>query len=345
MGPFALLGFASLWAGLALAEVVSDFSECNKYFYNGAEPKGFDQQNGVNICQRYGNEYHFATFYDKSNRIPVWSAYSIREGNCTDKKPIWMVEPQLSGFNEKDMRTKTKKDGNLKTNQAVNEDYDKTGYDRGHLNPNSFQCDKGQIATFTLTNAVSEDPCFNRVHWYELERNLKYQLKNECSDLDGKPFLVTGAVPNPKYRIPNKDDDDSRDIKRDAGRVVVPSHIWTAVCCNHSNNNEKFSFAFMGINKPDSILKAMEVTELNKELTKLYKKSSIEIFNDNCNEGSTKSTEVLKKITKELRSSFPHWDDEAGPLGGKRPRLSSGRKRKSLSGSGSSLEGGGREAA
>ncbi|XP_067420757.1 endonuclease domain-containing 1 protein-like [Emydura macquarii macquarii] len=256
-----------------------------------------------------------------------------------------MVEPQLSGAKETNMRTKTKTDLNLKTNQAIDKDYDKTGYDRGHLNPNAFQCGEGQNATFTLTNVVPMDPCFNRVHWCELEENLKQQLKNECSNVDGKPFLVTGAVPSPNLKIPIKADDDNRNIKRDAGRVVVPSRIWTAVCCNHSNNNEKFSFAFMGVNKPGSILEAMQVTQLNKELTKLYGKSSIEIFNGDCNEGSPKSAKVLKEITKMLRSNLLHWDDEAGPSGPKKPRSSSGRKRRSLSGSGSSLEGGGREAA
>ncbi|CAM5097718.1 unnamed protein product [Natator depressus] len=82
----------------------------------------------------------------------------------------------------------------LKEKQVINEDYERTHYDWGHLNPNSFQCGQGQIVTFTLTSAVPMDPCFNRVNWYELERNLKMQLTNSCPNEKNqkeKPFLVT----------------------------------------------------------------------------------------------------------------------------------------------------------
>lgn len=96
MGPLTLLGFASLWAGLALAEVVRTFSICTDYFYRGIEPEGFDTTNTVNICQKYEGTYHFATFYDTSSRIPVWSAYTMTEGHCTDEHSSWKVEPQVS---------------------------------------------------------------------------------------------------------------------------------------------------------------------------------------------------------------------------------------------------------
>ncbi|CAM5097712.1 unnamed protein product [Natator depressus] len=83
---------------------------------------------------------------------------------------------EVEGKLLQDLKEKEK----LKEKQAINEDYDSTHYDRGHLNPNSCQCGQGQIATFTLTNAVPMDPCFNRVNWYELERNLKMQLTKSC---------------------------------------------------------------------------------------------------------------------------------------------------------------------
>ncbi|CAM5157592.1 unnamed protein product [Eretmochelys imbricata] len=341
MGPLTLLGFASLWAGLALAEVVRTFSICTDYFYRGIEPEGFDTTNTVNICQKYEGTYHFATFYDTSSRIPVWSAYTMTEGHCTDEHSSWKVEPQLADLSEANMETegnllrKLKEKGTLKEKQAnkeklkekqaIDEDYDHTHYDRGHLNPNAFQCDQNsRIATFTLTNVVPEDPCFNRVNWYELERNLKIQLTKSClntKNQKGTPFLVTGAVPNEKYKIPIEKDDKQRNIRRDAGRVVVPSHIWTAVCCEHSDNNEKFSFAFLGMNRPDSILEPMKVTQLNKKLKDLYGNRPIKIFNDDCNEDSQKADDVLLAITKELRNTIPDWSktEEYHRAGNKRP--------------------------
>uniref|UniRef100_A0A8C8RSM3 Endonuclease domain-containing 1 protein-like n=1 Tax=Pelusios castaneus TaxID=367368 RepID=A0A8C8RSM3_9SAUR len=315
MGPLALVGFASLWAGLGLAEVDSDFKNCKSFFYGGKKPEGFDTKklNRVNICQKYDNRYFFATYYDKSSRIPIWSAYTMNIGNCQERKPSdWMVEPQLSGSKEINMKRERELTQDLTKSQATNADYERSGFDRGHLNPNCFQCGDGQTATYTLTNAVPMDPCFNRVHWKELELNLKKQLKDKCRD-DWNPFLVTGAVPNAKYKIP----------QGNAGRVVVPSHIWTAVCCNHTDNNKKYSFAFLGENRPGSTLESMKVTDLNNRLKSLYDNQLIKIFQDDCNEDNPEGTKILDNITKELHSSFPNWDDK-GPPGGKRPRCSVG---------------------
>uniref|UniRef100_A0A8C3FJM2 Endonuclease domain-containing 1 protein n=1 Tax=Chrysemys picta bellii TaxID=8478 RepID=A0A8C3FJM2_CHRPI len=309
MGPLVLLGFASLWAGLVLAEVGPTFSKCTDYFYGGIEPQGFDT-NRANICQKYGGTYNFATFYNESNRILVWSAYRIDEGNCTDTaSETWKVEPQVNPssnlFSPKNQKGNQSIKEKLKEKQAINEDYERTHYDRGHLNPNSFQCGQSQIATFTLTNAVPMDPCFNRVNWYELEQNLKMQLTYSCpneKNQKGKPFLETGAVPN-------------------AERVVVLSHIWTAVCCEHSDNNKKFSFTFLGMNRADSILEPMKVTQLNKLLMRLYGNPSrrpIKIFNDDCNEEDTKAPDVLLEITKQLRDTFPNRGNHLS--GNKRPQ-------------------------
>ncbi|XP_034645456.1 endonuclease domain-containing 1 protein-like [Trachemys scripta elegans] len=162
-------------------------------------------------------EHHFATLYAKSSRILVWSAYTIDEGNCTDTvSETWKVEPQLAGLSETNMEgkllqdpkgKKTNQKGNqsikekLKERQAINEDYERTHYERGHLNPNSFQCGQGRIATFTLTNAVLMDPCFNRVNWYEPERHLKIQLTNSCLNVKnqkGKHFLEQCPMKNIK---------------------------------------------------------------------------------------------------------------------------------------------------
>ncbi|TFJ96330.1 Endonuclease domain-containing 1 protein [Platysternon megacephalum] len=257
-------------------------------------PKGLALQTELTFARNM-EEHHFATFYAKSSQIPVWSAYTIDEGNCTDTaSETWKVEPQMANLAQanmemegkllQDLKQKNQKENQsikekLKEKQAINEDYERTHYDRGHLNPNSFQCGQGRIATFTLTNAVPMDPCFNRK------------------------------------------DDKQRNINRDAERVVVPSHIWTAVCCEHSDNNKKFSFGFLGMNRPDSILEPMKVTRLNKELTGLYGNLSgrpIKIFNDDCNEDSTKAQHVLLEITKQLRDTFPNWGNHLS--GNKRPQ-------------------------
>uniref|UniRef100_A0A674J6S3 Uncharacterized protein n=1 Tax=Terrapene triunguis TaxID=2587831 RepID=A0A674J6S3_9SAUR len=98
MDWLVLLGCVSLWAGLALAEVGS-FSNCTEYFCRGAEPSGFHTPRTAEICQRYKNQYRFATLYDKANQIPRWSAYILRPSNCPGQPrrlSKWFVEPQVS---------------------------------------------------------------------------------------------------------------------------------------------------------------------------------------------------------------------------------------------------------
>ncbi|KAK2908563.1 hypothetical protein Q8A67_004400 [Cirrhinus molitorella] len=51
----------------------------------------------------------------------------------------------------------------LGNNQSLSEDYEKSGYDRGHLAPvYQAQSQNCANATFTLTNAAPQDPSFNR---------------------------------------------------------------------------------------------------------------------------------------------------------------------------------------
>ncbi|XP_053899488.1 endonuclease domain-containing 1 protein-like [Malaclemys terrapin pileata] len=306
-----LLGCVSLWAGLTLAEVGS-FSGCTEYFYQGAEPRGFATANTAEICQRYNNRYHFATLYDRPNRIPRWSAYTLGNAACSGqprKRSQWFVEPQLAHPDESPEMT-TEADSTLtlderRSSQAINEDYEDPSYDRGHLNPNTFQCNDSRMATFTLTNAAPMDPCFNRIHWYKLEKTLKTQLTMRCRSVGGTPYLVTGAVPSDREKSPIEGEDKKGDRNRPYNRVSVPSHIWTAVCCDHRDNNRKFSFAFIGENQEASSLQIIPVEQLNAELSRLYKTSApVEVFADDFGSESQKGQEVLSAIKKALYNSF-----------------------------------------
>ncbi|XP_044834491.1 uncharacterized protein LOC123343431 [Mauremys mutica] len=306
-----LLGCVSLWPGMVLAEVGS-FTGCNMYFYRDAEPRGFDTADTAEICQRYSNLYHFATLYDRPQRIPRWSAYTLGEPNCpgqAQKRSQWFVEPQLAHPDESpEMTTEAESTLSLdewRSSQAINEDYEDTSYDRGHLNPNAFQYNDDHTATFTLTNAVPMNPYFNRVHWSKLEKTLKAQLTGSCRNAGGKPYLVTGAVPSDSEKIPIEAEDKEGDRNRPYNRVSVPSHVWTAVCCDHGDNNRKFSFAFIGENKEASGLQIIPVEQLNTELSRLYKTPGpVEVFADDCGSESQKGQEVLSAMKKALYNIF-----------------------------------------
>uniref|UniRef100_A0A8D2Q662 Endonuclease domain-containing 1 protein-like n=1 Tax=Varanus komodoensis TaxID=61221 RepID=A0A8D2Q662_VARKO len=293
MGPLLLLGVSVLLAWPALAEV-GTFNNCKRSFYKNTAPHWFAGNSMRNICQRYNNVYHYATLYDTGLRIAYWSAYTLFTGTCPSqprRRNQWFIEPQLTvPTASPNMLTEAASNlsrDQLKQNQAISIDYESTTFDRGHLNPNLFQCDASRNATFTLTNAVPMDPCFNRVRWSRLEVALKDQLTISCP---GTPYLVTGTVPDPAERIPDP-------------RVSVPSHIWTAVCCDNANQNLKFSFAFLAENREESLMRILKVSELEGFLEGLYNKP-VQIFADDCNADNQKGRDVLNVIYHALFKGF-----------------------------------------
>ncbi|KAI4897216.1 hypothetical protein NFI96_015294, partial [Prochilodus magdalenae] len=182
----------------------------------------------------------------------------------------------------------------IKENQAINEYYKYTGYDRGHLNPNSFQCGDSRDATFTLTNAAPMDACFNRVQWHQWESKVKAMLSSVTTST---AFLVTGVVPHSNYRIPQREESD-QDEQRDYEKVTVPSHVWTALCVvNYVDDEKSFSLAYMGKNQPESFIKVMSVPELNSMLQSLYSSSNpVSIFVDDCFSTKKKSQEMIYSL-------------------------------------------------
>ena len=199
-------------------------------------------------------------------------------------------------------------DMDMKEKQAINVDYSNTGFDRGHLNPNFYQCNNGRTATFTLTNAVPQNPCFNQQIWKAMEEQSKKFMHDSCHFPGAKRFFVTGAVPTAK-KIPDEIHDREGDRSRDYNRVSVPSHMWTAACCDTTscpdpNDRKKgFSFGYIGNNTADPYVERVSVRKLEQTLMKKYRfvddvffKGEIFGANDKCNINKTKSEEILQKL-------------------------------------------------
>lgn len=296
-----------LTAFSAQAKVVGSFNECKGFFYEDKEPTGMNQ-NAKKICQKveYGG-FYYATLYSVPHRIPLYSAYTLNR-NCrtsAGRTDVWHIEPQISQPRSRADYMVPESPSNMNTykeKQAISKDYSDTGYDRGHLNPNSFQCDEGRMATFSLTNAVPMDACFNRIHWKSWESTLRsFLLDKLISDgSSAKAYIVTGTVPSTNIRIP------PQEVSQEPERVVVPSHIWTAVCYQHKTDSGKsFSFSYLGKNRPEGGISLMSVSNLKVRLSELYGElsdtcQSIEVFANDCFDDSNKLDmvkEAFKKLT------------------------------------------------
>ncbi|NXU43833.1 ENDD1 protein, partial [Drymodes brunneopygia] len=258
-----------LWLGHS--EVVKSFASCPQFFYKDTTPdNALNPQNPAWICQRYNNSYHFATLYDRDRKIPVYSAYIYMPGNGTRSK-LWFVEPQLINPSyRKDMNTEKAIKTQYKItpqqigqSQAINQDYKNlTNLDRGHLSPSGHQSgNNSKWATFTLTNIVPQDSALNKGVWKDYENQTMDQKTQGCKTT----HVIVGAVPGNTY-IANK-------------RVNVPSHIWSAACCQ-TNGNLK-TWAVIAENDKNQV-QNLTLLQLEAELSHLYGGKKVSLFHSSC---------------------------------------------------------------
>ncbi|XP_042275191.1 endonuclease domain-containing 1 protein-like [Thunnus maccoyii] len=218
MGALLLL---PLWfGGLAIGEISKNFSQCLDFFYNRTPPQGITAEVYQPICQRYKNQYRFASLYQRQHRAPLYSAYILSPADGKRPDVSGMYEPQLESRtadpNMKPFLIPQPLYRKVKVSQAVFADYKDSGYTRGHLNPSMHQRTMNdRTATFTLTNIVPQRKGSNAGTWNSLEREV-LRRKAFCR---GKMYVITGTMPyrSGAHRI-NK-------------RVSVPEYMWSAYCC------------------------------------------------------------------------------------------------------------------
>jgi len=113
---------------------------------------------------------------------------------------LWFIEPQL--VNQKAPSNMMKYGDfakEIKETQATKRDYENSLWDRGHLHPYVYQNKaEGRHATLTYTNAIPQDPCFNRIEWQEAEQLAYNTMKDNCHD-KVVAYFITGAVPSAFY--------------------------------------------------------------------------------------------------------------------------------------------------
>lgn len=79
--------------------------------------------------------------------------------------------------------------------------YKNSGYDKGHMAPAAdFKfSDKAMYESFSITNVAPQSPRLNRIYWAELE-----QKTREVIAYADTTYIITGHIPNYKYKIKNK---------------------------------------------------------------------------------------------------------------------------------------------
>ncbi|KAM6385138.1 endonuclease domain-containing 1 protein-like isoform 1-T2 [Alca torda] len=260
-----------LWLGRS--EVVTSFeSSCPQFFFRQTPPnQALEPQNPAWICQCYKNQYYFATLYDRTRRIPVYSAYLYQPRTCK-RTNTWLIEPQLLGPTyprTMEQRSTFLKKFNitleqLSESQAISTDYDNLkGLHRGHLNPCGHQNDSNsKNATFTLTNIIPQDEELNRGAWKNYEQQKMKTKTQDCKTT----YVVVGAMPGNNYIA--------------KGRVNKPSYIWSSACCEVDNNNRK-TWGVIAENDKNEV-ELLTLGELENRLTQLYRGNQVLLFDSAC---------------------------------------------------------------
>ncbi|XP_030251360.1 endonuclease domain-containing 1 protein-like [Sparus aurata] len=222
----ALLLLLPWFGGLVLGEISKDFSQCLNFFYKRTPPSGIPAVGYQPICQRYENQYHFASLYHRQHRAPLYSAYILSPAD--GKRPVntWKYEPQLASSNAspemKSFYGNPPVSPKVIRSQAVLEDYKNSGYTKGHLNPSMHQKTMAdREATFTLTNIVPQRVGSNGGPWSDLEKEMLERFKAHCK---GLMYVITGALPYITERWINN-------------RVSAPEYMWSAYCCPSYSSN------------------------------------------------------------------------------------------------------------
>ena len=178
----------------------------------GSELPQLKRKRTEQIIQHEG----YTVSYNADYRIANWVAYVLTDKEArsdkAERQNKFVVDPLVKGAS------------------ATNEDYTRTGYDRGHLAPAGDMkwSEKAMRESFYLSNITPQKPGLNRGVWKELEEQIRLWARE-----NGAVLIATGPV------IP-----DEELNRLGKNRVGVPRQFYKVLCMVVNNQLEGVGFLF-----------------------------------------------------------------------------------------------------
>ena len=143
---------------------------------------------------KHGN---YESVFSKSKKYPVLVEWTVTRSKLECKNPAKRTDKFLP-------------DPNIKKESNIDEDYVKSGFDRGHISPAAdARCNEKHMAeSFYFTNMAPQYPGLNRGQWKNLEEWTRVLAVENDS-----VFVQAGCV---------------GEIMR-IKRVAVPTHCWKVI--------------------------------------------------------------------------------------------------------------------
>lgn len=173
----------------------------------------------------------YTVSYNSEYKIANWVAYELTSQEAKSKKA--------------ERSNKFVPDPMLKDATATNEDYTRTGYDRGHMAPAGDMkwSAKAMRESFYFSNICPQKPGLNRGIWKELEEQSRLWAMD-----NGKVLIITGPV-------------ISNDMKRlGKNRVGVPPSFYKVICTVMNNKPQAIAFLLENKDYRNTSLRSMAIS-------------------------------------------------------------------------------------
>ncbi len=173
----------------------------------------------------------YTVYYNSDYRIANWVAYQLTEQEAKSQKAErsnkFVPDPQVKGAT------------------AYNEDYTRTGYDRGHLAPAGDMkwSIKAMRESFYLSNICPQAPELNRGLWKDLEELIRLWAKDHETLM-----IATGPVITDEMKRMGKN------------RVGVPTAFFKVIGCVSDNEYQAIAFLFENRDYGNTSLKSVAIT-------------------------------------------------------------------------------------
>ena len=157
----------------------------------------------------------YTVSYNSDYRLPNWVAYELTD--------------QEAKSNKAQRSNKFVADPDVKGASAGNEDYTRTGYDRGHMAPAGDMkwSLKAMRESFYLSNICPQVPGLNRGRWNDLEEQCRLWAKE-----NGVLWIATGPILE-------------KDLERmGKNQVAIPKTFYKVVCTIINNEYKGLGFLF-----------------------------------------------------------------------------------------------------
>ncbi len=153
-------------------------------------------QRAMPLCNAF-----YASLDSGLTRGPLWSAEHLTADSVARARGL-----ERQGTFHEDERLPP-------DDRAELTDYERSGYDRGHMAPSGDMPDMdAQQQSFSLANVVPQTGALNRVLWEGIESAVR-----QLAERDGELYVVTG----PAFQ--------GRRVRALKGRVLIPTTTWKAV--------------------------------------------------------------------------------------------------------------------